>query len=263
MASLGQELRRERELRGISLKEISDSTKISLRYLRALEDDQLDVLPGKFFTRSIIRAYAQYCGLEEEVFINKYLEETQLQEQILEEERKKSQSKKSPSHAVRRLFPYALALVVLIPFVVSIYFLFIQNRRANISVNTQIPALSLVERSIPLPPDSFSARIFPKEKIHMDIFFVQKTWLRLYVDGRLIMNGLKYPGEKARIKASREILLHLGNAGGIAYSLNNAPGKSFGPSGAVVKNIRITPDNLTDFIVQKKGKMLSGTRTRS
>jgi len=88
MASLGQELKRERELRGISLKEIADSTKISLRFLRALEDDQLDMLPGKFFTKSIIRSYASYLGLEEETVLNKYHEDTLLQQEAEEIEKK-------------------------------------------------------------------------------------------------------------------------------------------------------------------------------
>ena len=44
--SFGQNLRRERELRGISLHEIAEATKISARFLQALEQDRLDVLPG-------------------------------------------------------------------------------------------------------------------------------------------------------------------------------------------------------------------------
>ena len=47
MIPIGQDLKRERELRGISLKEIAEFTKINIRLLRALEEDQLDVrLPG-------------------------------------------------------------------------------------------------------------------------------------------------------------------------------------------------------------------------
>ena len=88
MASLGQELRRERELRGISLNEISDSTKIGIRYLRALENDNLEILPGRFFTKGIIRAYAKYLGLDEESVLNKYYEDILLREQLLEKEKK-------------------------------------------------------------------------------------------------------------------------------------------------------------------------------
>ena len=80
MTTFGQDLKRERELRGISLKEITDFSKISLRFFIALEDNRLDILPGKFFTRGIIRTYAKYLGLEEETVLNQYYETIQYQD---------------------------------------------------------------------------------------------------------------------------------------------------------------------------------------
>ena len=52
MGSFGENLRRERDLRGVSLREIADATKISSRFLQALEEDRLDVLPGGLFPRA-------------------------------------------------------------------------------------------------------------------------------------------------------------------------------------------------------------------
>ena len=74
MASLGQDLKRERELRGISLKEISSSTKISMRFLEALEEDRLDIIPGNFFIKAILKSYARFIGLEEDYVLNKFYE---------------------------------------------------------------------------------------------------------------------------------------------------------------------------------------------
>ena len=53
MASLSEKLRRERELRGISLKQISDDTKIGVRFLQALEEDKLELIPGEFYRREL------------------------------------------------------------------------------------------------------------------------------------------------------------------------------------------------------------------
>ena len=64
MGSFGENLRRERELRGVSLREIAEGTKISLRFLEALEDDRVDILPGGLFPRSFVRQYATFVGLE-------------------------------------------------------------------------------------------------------------------------------------------------------------------------------------------------------
>jgi transcriptional regulator with XRE-family HTH domain len=72
MASLGQTLREEREERDISLEEIASSTKIVLRYLEALENDRLDIMPGGFFIKGIIRAYAQAIGLDPEEVLARY-----------------------------------------------------------------------------------------------------------------------------------------------------------------------------------------------
>src|SRR5262247_1453547 len=75
MASFGEELKRERELRDISLKEISEATKISIRFLEALEQDHYDILPGGIFNRGFIRAYARFIGVDGEEMVNSYLHE--------------------------------------------------------------------------------------------------------------------------------------------------------------------------------------------
>src|SRR2546426_4229801 len=64
--SFGENLRRERELRGISLHEIAEATKISARFLHALEQDRLEVLPGGLFPRAFVKQYARYLGLDPE-----------------------------------------------------------------------------------------------------------------------------------------------------------------------------------------------------
>ncbi|GAG93493.1 unnamed protein product [marine sediment metagenome] len=54
------------------------------------------------------------------------------------------------------------------------------------------------------------------------------------------------------VNANEELLLHLGNAGGISYTLQNMQGKQLGPSGAVIKNIRITLENYERFLAQEE-----------
>ena len=73
MATFGETLKRERELRKITLREVSEATKIGLRYLEAMESNQFDQLPGGVFNKGFIRAYAGFIGLETEALINAYL----------------------------------------------------------------------------------------------------------------------------------------------------------------------------------------------
>src|SRR3954453_18244439 len=72
LASFGEELRREREIRGISLKEIADATKISKRFLDAIERNDHKTLPAPVFTRGFVREYARYLGLSTEEMVNRY-----------------------------------------------------------------------------------------------------------------------------------------------------------------------------------------------
>jgi cytoskeletal protein RodZ len=73
MRQFGEELRKERESRGIALETISDSTKISGRHLCALEQGEFDRLPGGVFNKGIVRGYARVVGLDEDVWIDRFL----------------------------------------------------------------------------------------------------------------------------------------------------------------------------------------------
>jgi transcriptional regulator with XRE-family HTH domain len=69
---VGEFLRRERELRYISLDDVAERTKISRRYLEAIEEGQYDRLPGEIFVRGFIRSYAQFVGLDPEETLLRY-----------------------------------------------------------------------------------------------------------------------------------------------------------------------------------------------
>ncbi len=61
--SVGNYLRRERELRKITLEEVSEQTRIQLQYLQAIESEHFEKIPGLTFARGYLRAYANYIGL--------------------------------------------------------------------------------------------------------------------------------------------------------------------------------------------------------
>lgn len=80
MASFGEELKRERELRAISLREVAEATKVNIRYLEAMERNDFEHLPGGVFNRGFVRAYAQYIGVDPEATVNAYLLQEQAQD---------------------------------------------------------------------------------------------------------------------------------------------------------------------------------------
>ncbi len=71
--SVGADLKRERELRGVTLEEIARETKIRASLLGYIEDDRFDRLPAGVFRRSFVRSYARYLGIDEDKPVREYL----------------------------------------------------------------------------------------------------------------------------------------------------------------------------------------------
>ncbi|MBS3819985.1 helix-turn-helix domain-containing protein [bacterium] len=252
MGSVGDDLKRERELRGISLKEIADSTKINMRFLKALEKDQMDILPGKFFTKGIIRSYAKFIGLDEHSVLNKYYQSLQQQEQSQEEQKKKEKPPTKMPKRFKTLLNVTLLFLALLAFLFILYLLF-QKKEPKSTVPPSSSATILhEERSLPPKPKEPSSSEQKIKKLNFNISFEEKTWIKLFVDGEKKLDGIMNPGKKFQVQASKEILLHLGNAGGVSYTINNQKGKILGASGEVVKNIRITTENYQQYLIRKK-----------
>ncbi|MFO0692302.1 MAG: helix-turn-helix domain-containing protein [Polyangiales bacterium] len=72
MESIGQYLRRERELRQVSLEELAQTTRIPLKSLLHIEEDRLDSLPGEVFVRGFLRSYAVALGIEPDLVLARY-----------------------------------------------------------------------------------------------------------------------------------------------------------------------------------------------
>jgi cytoskeleton protein RodZ len=73
VGGFGEKLRREREMRGITLEEIAEATKIGSRSLTALETEDFDKLPGGIFNKGFVRSYARYLGIDEDQAVADFL----------------------------------------------------------------------------------------------------------------------------------------------------------------------------------------------
>lgn len=257
MVSIGQELKRERELRGISLKEIADSTKINIRFLRALEEDRFDMLPEKFFTRGIIRTYAKYLGLEEQSVLNTYLESQTAKEtqetSIGDKKPEISESPDSPPKEKKISLLFALMVLVILALIIVMYFVFRkdENPPPN-ATKIQSTPQEIQEKPITTPPVTQEEPEIKQVELNIEIMVQQETWLEIYADQVMLDSGIKSPGERLRFKALQEFLFHIGNAGGITYTINGQEGKGLGDPGTVRRDILITLDNYRDFIVREE-----------
>jgi cytoskeleton protein RodZ len=248
MASLGQELRRERELRGISLREIADSTRISLRFLQAIEEDQFDRIPGEFFVRAILRSYVKSIGLDEHQVLNRYQEVQSFEEQYQDREKENvTRPRKLPPVLSRRRMKFVIAAIAVIAVGLALLYIFSLSpgKEPSTLQETKLPA----SLSVTLPePQPAEAEAEPIRELRLRLDFVEETWLRVYADGKSAWDGIKTTGESLEVTAEREVLLNLGNAGGFGLTINGQTARPLGPRGAVRQDIRITPENYRDFL---------------
>ncbi len=120
--AFGASLKRERELRGISLEEISSATKISVRLLSAIETDRYDILPEGIFRKSFIKNYAKYLGMNEDKILQEYALATQTASPPSFQE--KLNGNKSGFHLPGRYFRWVIPGLIAILVVGAIYWHF-------------------------------------------------------------------------------------------------------------------------------------------
>jgi cytoskeletal protein RodZ len=244
MASFGDNLRRERELRGITLREISDATKISVRFLQALEQDKIDVLPGGLFPRAFVRQYARYLGLDAEKLVAEYL--------YLHDELPVPESRPSGARPRIRVSPGTLffAAVALTAIVLSARRSFEPAKSARATpppAPTAQPAVLPGDRVYPAPgvaPTTPPAA----QGLTLTLTAQQSCWVEARADGQTVISRVLAEGESETLAAEGEIVLSVGNAGGLAISVNDRPAVPLGKSGEVKKNIVITRKNLPTFV---------------
>lgn len=126
-SSFGGDLRRERELREVSLQEISEATKISMKFLHAIEENQFDLLPGGVFNVGFIRAYAKYIGVDDDEMVNNYLfHMQQLKEEEGDDPETGTTTGSSGSFPDRRAAWLAAVVVVIAAAIVASWYFFLR-----------------------------------------------------------------------------------------------------------------------------------------
>ncbi|OQX52535.1 MAG: hypothetical protein B5M54_08675 [Candidatus Aminicenantes bacterium 4484_214] len=248
MSSLGQDLKKEREVRGISLQEIAEATKISLRYLQALEEDQFELLPGKFLTRAIIRSYAQQIGLDPEKILQRYQQytgETQLARESTIAQKNEIIVQKFKS---KKIIGPVLVIFLILFLVLIITWSLLRSPQPTSQETLILTPLPSSRENITQAYFQLALSLPASFPLKLHLKFNQKTWLQVYADGILKINGLLYPGEEVYLEAKHEFLLHVGNAGGFQFTLNSLPGRRLGQSGQVLKNIRINHQSFRQYL---------------
>ena len=249
MGSFGDNLRRERDLRGVSLREIAEGTKISVRFLQALEEDRLDVLPGGLFPRAFVRQYALFLGLDPEKLVTDFV--AAHGEPPAPERKLVPPRERRPPLSLGRLFLAAVAVVAVV-----LTFRHGREERARLQPTpTTIPvapAVLATDRVYPSPLEAPAAAAETADGLVLTMTAQQDCWVEVRADGATVINRVLAEGESQRLEARGEIVLSVGNAGGLSIRVNDRPALPLGRAGEVRKNIVITRQNLPS-LVQRDG----------
>jgi cytoskeleton protein RodZ len=231
--TFGEWLKRQRELREISLREVSDTTKINLRYLVALEENRFSTLPAPVFARGFLREYARYVGLDPDEVINYY--DTAQQEQ--EPESPAGPRPRRLHSSTQWLYGLVLTTAVLVLFgVVAAISFWAERRPARVEPPPIAPPV--FEPAPPAPEQASAAA-----PLEVTLDFVENCWVEATLDGKDRISELRVQGESLRLTATERVSLTLGNAPGVRIEVNGQPFEIAGGE-ETVRDLEISLDSL-------------------
>jgi cytoskeleton protein RodZ len=247
--SFGARLKREREQRKVTLEEIALSTKIGTRFLRALEEEHFDQLPGGIFNKGFVRAYARHLGMDEGQAVSDYMaasgtgQPEKKPEEVREFEPRPEETSEPGAQVPWGIFAIVLLLVAL---GFAAWGFYSREKSAKSDVVTppvagsktspatppktearktpsaETPAADLVGAS-PKPAEAAGAAL---GSVPVPGFFVvlvtarEDSWLTITADGKEIMRDTLIAPAAKSVEGAKEITIRAGNVGALEFSFN-------------------------------------------
>jgi len=263
METLGKYLRRERELRKISLRELSKNTRVREHILKAIEEDRYDLLPSPTFVKGFLTAYAKYVGLDLNDTLNRY-------QHVLKgapEAGPDVKPEKKMGANTKRLEALGRAVAggAVVAGLILFYIFYLHPSKPPVqslpvkpaekeaptppAASPQIAGTYLLQKEIaptPVPPlpQSAGTNLPRKDKpISLQIKAVETTWMNMKVDDQPDREVTLRPGEGLPLEAVHQIYLLVGNAGGLDLVHNGKVLERYGKSGEVVA-LTFTPQGV-------------------
>ena len=237
MGSFGDRLQRERELRGITLEEIAEATKIGTRSLRALEEQEFDKLPGGIFNKGFVRAYARYLGLDEEQAVADYL--AALSEAQAAGKATRQEPGGNAAAPERNIFipevedsqPLRLPLGPIAVVVVVAVLLFsgwryytqhgLPNLRHVRAAGQQPSPPAAKPAAAPDASRPGANAVQAKDGFVVRVKAKESSWISIVADGMPVMSGVLPKESEKSFHAQQSVVLKIGNAAGIELFYND------------------------------------------
>ncbi len=253
---VGSRLRAARAAKQLSLRDIADTTKISIGALEALEENDVARLAGDICTRGFVRSYAAEVGLDPEQTLRDFMAQVPA-ERIAEGTKYDNRSHEHDVYqSQQRMARTVLALVLVgVPMAALLFFFWIRGVPSG--TGTPVAPATAVEPE-PAPPPRLDppvradppTPIEPGPQAPLTIVLSPRgdCWVSLRLDGESVFRRVMHAGERESYEADDEIVLNIGDAGAFAFVINQQEGRSLGASGEVV-TVRITLQNYRSYVV--------------
>jgi cytoskeleton protein RodZ len=272
----GSRLRAARERRGITLRQIANSTKISVGVLDALERNDISRLPGGIFGRAFVRSYAVEVGLDPKATIQDFMasfpndavaaghptSERNDDFELLESDR-------------RRAGTYLSLVAISIPIAGAMLWVSagrrVRDTPAPTPAATAVPAPARTQTAVepPAPPPAAvsTPAVVPttalpaetptaaassaplRDALTVALSVKRPCWVTATIDGQKALDRLLQVGEQQTIDVRREMVLTVGDASAISMTLNGTAARPLGRAGEVVTT-HVTPNNFRDYLVR-------------
>jgi len=237
--AIGAQLKKARQKKQLTTKEVYRQTRISSDTISALENDNFQKIPNPIYVRSFLKEYAQFLGLDTEAILKEYADTLSANEPVRNEiaiERVRPVAHKvDKDKIIRKIKPVFAGVLIVILVVFSFralvaarekFVLWRTNRADQPKTEKIIKSIPKKERSVTQAPiDKLALKqdssLIPKnEKLNLSIAITDDVWVQIKRDGNIILSSTLKKGTIRNWQAEESFELWTGNASVMELTLN-------------------------------------------
>lgn len=247
VTEVSRRLRGARELAGLSIEDLAATTKIRRTALQAIERGEFDRLPGDFYVRAFLKAYAREVHLPPDEIVSEYnaLRGTAPEPNAVPEHLEEQHP--PPAWLLALARPETVRAVIAVAAVLLVMAFFRSRPVAERPHEAGAVGTSgVVEAAAPVLPAAPPRAEAPPDKLVLEIHPTGPTWVTGAADGKRVLYRLIGPGERVTVEARDDLTFRVGNAVAFAFAINGIPGKPLGGPNEI-REFRITRENYKTF----------------
>lgn len=243
----GTRLREARERKGVSLRDIANATKISVRSLEALENNDISQLPGGIFSRAFVRSFAVQAGLDPEATVEDFVRQFPHESVTIGHPPSARVDEGDALESDRRMASAALWLGgISVP--IAGLLLYWGLATGHQPKAASVPAGA--EASAARQAHAASGTRSRLERLTVEVIATSACSITATVDARVPVEVHLDGGARQAFDVERDLLLKVSDPAAVEWSINGAPARGLGMPGENA-TVHLTLDNYRDFLTPR------------